>query len=370
MDKILIVAGLSSSLKNFRGDLIKSWLSKGYGVVAAAPGFEAKPWLEKLGVKYYNIPLSRTGLNPLEDINLTIKLKQIIKNEKPDHLFLYTIKSVIYGSLAAYFYKKCKVFSLITGLGYIFTAGLQQKPLLQRIVSWLYRIALRRNSKVFFQNPDDIDAFKKLNIIAADKAFLINGSGVNLDYYRQANLPAETITFLMIARFLTEKGICEYIEAAGLVKAKYPEIVFKLIGWQLEGGPSVISADQTARWKEDGVVEIIAKTEDVRPYIAASSVYVLPSYREGTPRTVLEAMAMGRAIITTDAPGCRETVIDTVNGFLVPVKNSTALAEAMQRFITDPKLAVLMGAESRRIAEEKYDVRKVNRIINEVMGLL
>jgi glycosyltransferase involved in cell wall biosynthesis len=369
MKKVLIVAGFSRSLKNFRGDLIKSWLKKGYGIIAAAPGNEAETWLEELGASYYSIPLSRTGLNPFKDIYLMLQLKKIIKVENPDYLFLYTIKPVIYGSLAAYFYKQCQVFSMITGLGYVFTEGLIQNTLLQKIVVLLYRIALKRNNKGFFQNPDDIDFSIKLKMVNPEKVVLVNGSGVNLDYYQQTVLPTGPITFLLISRLIKEKGISEYVEAAGFIKAKYPEVIFKMIGWELEGGQSAISQEQVKIWQQQGNVDIIGETDDVRPYIESASVYVLPSYREGTPRTVLEAMAMGRAIITTDVPGCRETVVEGLNGFLVSAGDSTALASAMEYFVNQPELIESMGKASRKIAEEKYDVQKVNQVINEAMGL-
>ena len=369
MKKILIIAGFSGSLKLFRGDLIKSWLKQGHEVIAAAPGDKSRAWLEQLGAKYFCIPLIRTGLNPFQDIYLIFQLNKLIKTEKPDYLFLYTIKPVIYGSLAAYLSKYCRVYSMITGLGYLFTKGLNQNTLLPRIVVFLYRIALKRSNLVFFQNPDDIDFFTKLKVVSLEKVVMINGSGVNLDYYRQAALPAGPLTFLLIARLLKEKGITEYVEAASLVKEKYPKVIFRMIGWDLEGGQSAISQEQVKIWQQQGNVDIIGETDDVRPYVKSASVYVLPSYREGTPRTILEAMAMGRAIITTDVPGCRETVVEGLNGFLVPAGDSMALAAAMECFIAKPELIESMGQASRKIAEEKYDVQKVNQVINKAMGL-
>ena len=369
MAKIMIVAGLGSSLIRFRGDLIKSWLGLGYDVVAAAPGREVEQQLKELGVPYYSIPLKRTSLNPLADLALTCSLIRIIKKEKPAYLFLYTVKPVIYGSLAALLNRKVKVYSMITGLGYVFSGKPGKRTFLETLVTWLYGFALKRNKLVFFQNPDDCNAFINLKIVTADKALQINGSGVNVDYFKPVNLPIGPPAFLLIARLLREKGIAEFMEAARVIKTKYPETRFSMVGWSFDENPSAISATQVEQWLDEGFVEIYGETDDVRPYIAAASVYVLPSYREGTPRTVLEAMAMGRPIITTDVPGCRETVVDGLNGFLVPVRDSEALVKAMERFIKEPELITQMGAESHRIAEEKYDVHKVNNVINEAMVL-
>lgn len=368
MSTIMIIASLASSLLRFRGELIEDWLGKGLEVYAAAPGADIKEDLRKKGVTYFALALQRTGLNPFKDFQLFLQLVKIYQQVKPDYLFLYTIKPVIYGSIAAFIIPECKVFSMITGLGYIFTED-QASNWLRALVTWLYRFALKRSDQVFFQNPDDFKLFSNLSIVKPEKIVLVNGSGVNLDYYHKTVVPDGPPVFLLIARLLKEKGIAEYIEAAARVKKEHPEAVFRMICWQLEGGPSVISNAQVESWKQDGLVEIYGEVADVRPLLAEASVYVLPSYREGTPRTVLEAMAIGRAIITTDVPGCRETVEEGVNGYLVPLKDSKKLAEAMKRFILEPELIARMGAESRKIAEQKYDVHIVNKEINQAMGL-
>ena len=230
-------------------------------------------------------------------------------------------------------------------------------------------MALKGNTKVFFQNPDDMELFAELNLIrGTEQAVLINGSGVDIEHYREVRPVTEKIVFLLIARLIRDKGLYEYVEAARIIKQHYPEVVFRLVG-PFDSNPTAISEATVNQWQGEGVIEYAGETKDVRPYIAGSSVYVLPSYREGTPRTVLEAMSMGRPIITTDAPGCRETVIHGKNGYLVPVKNLDALVEALERFIANPELIPIMGKESRKIAEEKYDVRKVNATILNTMGL-
>lgn len=371
MAKIMIIGGFGSSLVRFRGDLIRSWLGAEHEVIAAAPELEVAGQLAAWGVPFERIPLNRTGMNPIKDLALLIHIRKIVKLHKPTHLFLYTAKPVIYGSLATWGIIGCRIYSMITGLGHVFTKTSCSGGLLRNLVEQLYRFAFRLNERVFFQNPDDRDLFVNKGLVSSEKVMLINGSGVNIDYYCQMDLPEKKNVFLMIARLLKEKGFREYIMAAGLVKQKYPEAEFLLVGWDLCDNQSTISQAEVERWIKEGAVQFYNETEDVRPIIASSSVYVLPSYyREGTPRSVLEAMAMGRPIITSDSPGCRETVEEGVNGFLVPVRNVDALAEAMERFISEPELIAKMGAESRRIAEEKYDVHKVNAVINQAMGLI
>jgi glycosyltransferase involved in cell wall biosynthesis len=369
-NRILIIASLDSSLIRFRGDLIKSWIAAGYEVHAAAPGMSTKESMHKLGAEYYSLPLKRVGLNPLEDIYLLYSLIMLMVKIKPGYMFLYTAKPVIYGSIAAYFCRPCQVYAMITGLGSVFTDIKIKSKIIRLLITVLYKIGLKRNRTVFFQNPDDLKLFTERNIVNQTKAVLVNGSGVNLDYFRFVPAVVEPIVFLLIARLMFEKGIVEYVEAARLIKARYPQAIFRLVGWRLESGLGMIADKQVEVWKNEGVVQIAGETDDVRPFIAESSVYVLPSYREGTPRTVLEAMAMGRPIITTDAPGCRETVTDGVNGYLVPTRDIKALAAAMERFILEPELISQMGKASRKIAEDKYDVQKVNKVINKAMGLL
>ncbi|HHV77979.1 MAG TPA: glycosyltransferase family 4 protein [Syntrophothermus lipocalidus] len=369
MARILIVSHYAKSLLNFRGELIKKMVELGHEVVALGPeaGFEEK--LKDLGAGYIQIPLERTGLNPLRDISTLLALVLEMRKLKPDVVFSYAVKPVIYGSLAARAAGVPAVYSMITGVGSVFLEESGRYNLLARLVKLLYKAALRSNHVVFFQNPDDLLLFKKKCLLPSDcKAVLVNGSGVNVQRFSYVEPPLKPISFLLVARLIYHKGIREYVEAARLLKTRYPEVLFKLLG-PLDTNPSAIGEKELETWVNEGVIEYLGETDDVRPYLAACSVYVLPSYREGTPRSVLEAMAVGRPVITTDVPGCRETVKDGVNGFLVPVKNSVALAEAMERFILNPEMIVEMGKKSREIAEQKYDVHKVNRVILEAMGL-
>lgn len=370
MAKVVIISQYSPSLIIFRGDLIRAMVELGHEVVCLGPeaGFEQP--LQELGADYRQIPLHRTGLNPLKDVKTLFSLRKVLKEIKPDIVFSYTVKPIVYGSIAAHLAGVRQMYAMITGLGYVFIGQTFKQRLLTQIVAFLYRRGLKYNQIVFFQNPDDLHLFVSKSIVPKTaKPVLVNGSGVNIEKFAFAPPKLSPVTFLLIARLIKDKGILEYVEAARLLKQKYPDARFRLLG-PLDINPAAITQEQLERWSKEGIIKYLGKTNDVRPYIADASVYVLPSYREGTPRSVLEAMSMGRPIITTDAPGCRETVIDGKNGFLVPVKDVDALKSAMEKFIQEPDLISQMGKQSRIIAEEKYDVRKVNRAILQEMGLL
>jgi len=343
----------------------------GHKVICLGPeaGFEQP--LQELGADYRQIPLHRTGLNPLKDVKTLFSLRKVLKEIKPDIVFSYTVKPIVYGSIAAHMAGVRRMYALISGLGYVFIGQTFKQRLLTQIVAFLYRRGLKYNQVVFFQNPDDLHLFVSKSIVPKTvKPVLVNGSGVNIEKFAFAPPKLSPVTFLLIARLIKDKGILEYVESARLLKQKYPAAKCQLLG-PLDINPAAITQEQLERWTKEGIIEYLGKTNDVRPYIADASVFVLPSfYREGTPRSVLEAMSMGRPIITTDAPGCRETVIDGKNGFLVSVKDVDALKSAMEKFILEPDLISQMGKQSRIIAEEKYDVRKVNRAILKEMGLL
>jgi len=368
--KIVIISHYSPSLINFRGDLIRAMVELGHKVICLGPeaGFEQP--LQELGADYRQIPLHRTGLNPLKDVKTLFSLRKVLKETKPDVVFSYTVKPIVYGSIAAHMAGVRRMYAMIEGLGYVFIGQSLKQKFLRQLVCFLYHKALKYNKAVFFLNPDDMRLFVDNSIVPkAVKPVLLNGIGVNIEKFAFAPPKLSPVTFLLIARLIKDKGILEYVESARLLKQKYPAAKFQLLG-PLDINPAAITQEQLERWSKEGIIEYLGKTNDVRPYIAEASVYVLPSYREGTPRSVLEAMSMGRPIITTDAPGCRETVIDGKNGFLVPVKDVDALKSTMEKFILKPDLIVQMGEQSRIIAEEKYDVRKVNRVILQEMGLL
>lgn len=369
--KFLLIASFPESILTFRGSLIASLLSRGLDVNVAAPGLPVgnalRGALEAKGVQVHNIPLQRTGINPIKDSLLLWRLFLLIRTTQPDFVLGYTIKPLIYGSLSAWLARVPHRYALVTGLGFAFTG--ERRGFLRFLIKRLYRLAFGKADKVFFQNPDDQGLFRELGILAhKTPSVVVNGSGVDLTDYGVVPLPDSPPKFLMIARLLGDKGVREYAKAAREIRNGNPDIRFGLVGW-IDVNPDAISKAELDAWVEEGTIEFLGRLDDVRPAIADTTVYVLPSYREGTPRTVLEAMAMGRPIITTDAPGCRETVIDGENGFLVPTHSVDDLVAAMQKFIDDPALAERMGKRSREIAEDKYDVHKVNAVMLREMGI-
>lgn len=380
--KFLLVASYPDSLLNFRWSLIRALQAAGLTVHVAAPdiavGSSLRANLESRGVVVHDIYLRRTGTNPLHDLGTLLSLYRLIGKLSPDFFLGYTIKPVIYGTLTAFWVGVPRCFALITGLGYAFQGDAaagekQQRGFLKALVQRLYGLALRGAHKVFFQNPDDEALFRQLGILKPSvTSVVVNGSGVDVDQYAVVPLPTASedgqLFFLLIARLLGDKGVREYVEAARLIKKNYPSVVFKLVGW-IDENPDSIRQQELEAWIAEGIIEFLGRLSDVRPAIGGCSIYVLPSYREGTPRTVLEAMAMGRAIITTDVPGCRETVVDGDNGFLVPVKSVNELAAAMEKFIAAPELVERMGKRSRAIAESKYDVNAVNAVMLREMGI-
>lgn len=378
--KFLMISSFLPSVLNFRGKLLEAIHCQGNEIHIIAPDLELfQPEMDKLkslGYSVYSVEMQRTGTDPIADIKTLFEIYKIIRKIQPDYVLSYTIKPVIYGTLAAYLAKVPNRFSLITGLGYAFqnVDSTSKRSTFQKIVHWLYKQALIRSSKVFFQNPDDLALFQQLNLLSnMVPAVVVNGSGVNVTDFEVVILPRAVngevkVTFLLIARLLEDKGIREYIEAAKLIKKEYPQIKFNLVGW-IDENPTAIKQEELDEWIDQKVIKYWGKLSDVRPAIADSSIYVLPSYREGTPRTVLEAMSMGRAIITTDAPGCRETVIHGENGYLVEVKSVSSLEAAMKNFIINPELIVSMGIRSREIALNKYDVNQVNHHMMTEMGI-
>lgn len=370
--RILVIAGFAESIVTFRGALLEALARAGCEVHVAAPGVESTAQLgSSHGLHEYglhDVPLARAGTNPFADAKSLFALYRLMRRLRPDIVLPYTIKPVIYGTLAAWLARVPRRFALVTGLGYAFTG--ERQGLVNRVVRLLYRAALARTGKVFFQNPDDERLFRDLGIVPARVAsVVVNGSGVDVAAYAATPVQPGGPVFLLISRLLGDKGVREFAEAARRIRATAPDARFQLVGW-IDENPDSITQAELDDWVSSGVVEFLGKLADVRPAIAGCTVYVLPSaYREGTPRTVLEAMAMGRPIITTDAPGCRETVIEGENGYLVPVRSVDALAVAMQRFVDDPSLAQRMGRRSRQIAEDRYDVHKVNAVMLHEMGI-
>ena len=367
---MLLNSSYGQSLVNFRARLIEELVAAGHQVHVTAPDFD-QPLIARLagmGAEAHRVPLARTGIGPLSDLRYALSIRRLIRRIGADLVVSYTSKPNIWASVAAGSLG-VRSASLITGLGYAFTEG---RGLKRKVVSLasriLYRLATGRNYVVIFQNPDDRADFIAAGCLSdPSKARLVNGSGVDLDFYSPSPLPARPV-FLMIARLLGAKGVREYVAAALQVLSRRNDARFLLAGYRDEG-PDCIPAGELDGWIGKGI-EYLGPLVDVRPAIRQSSVYVLPSYREGTPRSVLEAMAMGRPIITTDVPGCRETVVHGRNGLLVPPRDWESLAAAMENLIEQPNLREEMGARSLKLCRSKYDVDEVNTSLLEHLGLL
>jgi glycosyltransferase involved in cell wall biosynthesis len=353
---VVLLASYAPSLLAFRGPLMLALQRRGYQVIAAGPPCaETAAALQAMGMRYEPVLGIRTSTNPIGDIAYFVRLAALLRRTRPKAIIAYTAKPVIWGSLAAKLVRIENRFAIITGVGSILMRS--RRTLLGTLLKRLYRLSLSTCQRIAFQNPDDRNEFVEQGLVNAERTFQVNGSGVQLDHYQPASPPDQPV-FLLIARLLADKGIREYAAVARILKARFPHARFRLAGW-FDANPTALSREEVEGWVKAGFIEYAGHLDDVRPEIAGALVYVLPSYREGTPRTVLEAMAMGRAIVTTDAPGCRETVRHEWNGLLVAPKNIDQLATAMERLILDPALAVTMGKRSRELAVDKYDAGKV-----------
>ncbi len=362
--KLLIVASTPESIIPFRGKLILGFCNLGIKVHICAPFTEehkniVKELRNNYSVEPHATDLGKASMNILSDFRYLIRLIKITKSVKPDLMLCYTMKPVVYGSIAGWIAKVPVRVSMITGLGFLFSNSHNVLNLgLQFIGKVLLSFSLRKNNTIFFQNTDDKKLLSQKKITGKNQlTFVTNGSGVDLKFYNVRPLPCEP-SFLLIARMINNKGIREYAEAIRQVKKSYPSITFSMVGG-LEENIDGINCKDIQSWIAEGLLEYKGSLSDVRPEIEKCSIFVLPSYREGTPRSVLEAMSMGRAIITTDVAGCRDTVIDGVTGLLVRPKDSSNLAEAMIRLIQDDKLRTEMGQNSRAYAEKKYSDESV-----------
>ena len=372
--RVCLVAGLSRSLLNFRGPLLAALQARGHEVVAIGPmdeGTESvRAELAKRSLAFESIQLARGGLNPRQDLASIRQLQQAFERLRPDVVLAYTAKPVIYSGIAARRVGNIRFFALITGLGYPFMEGGGVKRRMVRVVAeQLYSRSLPVAEMVIFQNPDDEQLVRERRLMPETvPSARVNGSGVDLEAFPPRRLPEAPI-FLMLARLVADKGVHEYVEAARIVRERYPEALFRLAGG-LDPNPAGIQQQELQAWIEAGAIEYLGEVRPVQDALAQCRFYVLPSYREGTPRSVLEAMATGRPIITTDAPGCRETVDHGVNGLLIPPRDAGALADAMIRMIESPDAEVQRMADaSLTLARKKFDVHKVNQRMLDIMGL-
>ena len=371
MTHILLIGALPRSLINFRGDLLKALVSSGHKVTAMAEDAppEIVQQLAEMGVAFRPFPVQRNAMNPLGDIKTLLALRKAYSELQPDIVLAYTIKPVIWGGLALRGNRRVRFYALITGLGFAFQEGGLARRLLAALVSGLYKASFARAARVIFQNPDNRDLFIEKRLVPKEKCALVNGSGVDVDGFSVAPLPADGVVFLTIGRLLGEKGFREYVQAARIVKERYPDAVFRLVG-PTDPSPDGIPLVEVQSWQKAGCIEYLGETKDVRPHLHVSSIFVLPSYYlEGIPRTILEALAVGRPILTTDNAGCRETIVSGENGFLVPVRDAQALAERMIWFVEHRQEWQRMAERSRQMAEERFDVHKVNADLMAIMEL-
>lgn len=369
MIKLALIGGIPESLINFRGVLLDDLVCRGVDVHAIsgqASGLTLEQLKEKK-VSFHAAPVARNSLNPIADIWLLIRLIFILLKLKPSVVVSYTIKPIIWGGFAARF-TNARFIALVTGLGFAFQGDSLKRRMLTRAVTFLYKASLKKADAVIFQNADNARLFITLGIVDPARCHVVNGSGVNTSHFYLAPLKQENInevSFLCVARLLKEKGLSEYAVAANIVKHTYPHAEFKLVGPE-DPSPDGLDLNEVMGW--DGIT-YLGESNDVRPYIAESHVYVLPSYHEGLPRSTQEAMSMGRPVITTNAVGCKETVNEGINGFKVDVGDSIGLAERMVWCIENKDKLSAMGMESRKMVEDKFDVHKVNAHILKIMGI-
>ena len=368
--KLVLSANTAWNIANFRAGLIRALQSEGWEVVAAAPRDEHVAAIEALGCRFAELPVDNGKTNPVADLGLLHAYRRLFERERPRAFLGFTIKPNVYGSIAAHRLGIPAV-NNIAGLGATFI----KRSWVTHVVRWLYRRALSRSHRVLFQNEDDRALFVSMGLVDAARSERVPGSGIDLSHFSAgAPLPSAKAggrRFLLIARMLEDKGVIEYVEAARRLARERPVAHCSLLGYVDVRNPSAISAAQMQAWVDEGIVHFLGDTKDVRPFIADADCVVLPSYREGVPRSLLEAAAMGRPIVTTDAPGCKDVVDDGVNGWKVPVADADALADAMRRVTDLPRAALeAMGRASRAKAEREFDERLVTAAYVRVLRRL
>ncbi len=370
--KILLIANQAKSTYNFWSVLISHIQQAGHELVCCVPHEKNCQYIDLLksnNIKVITYSLKRNTISPWQDVKTIVKLCRIFQQEQPHQIFTFAIKPVIYANIAAKL-TGITAYSCITGLGLSFE---QSKSIfrkcLHNIVTLLYKISLHNSAGIIFQNQNDKQVFLQKNIIQSNaNTLLCNGTGVNTKhFYMQTDFP-KAITFLLIARLLKAKGISEFAHAAKILKAKYSNINFQLLG-PAEQGLGALSLQQVMEWQQLGYIKYLGEAHDVRQFISESSVVVLPSYREGLSCSLMEAMSMGRPIVASRVPGCMELIHENKNGFLVKAKDEITLANALEKFIINPQLIVTMGSHSRHMAEKSFDANIVALQIMQFMHL-
>ncbi len=366
--KFLIIGSRTKMHINFRGDLIKEISDKGYEVVTICPQTGYEEQLKILGSRFIEVYNKKDKISPLDNIKYFISLYRIIKKEKPDKLLAYTIKPVIFGCIAAKMAGVKEIYSLITGLGFVYTVNNIKTKIIRIFTSIGYKEAFKCCKKVIFQNKEDRDKLVNEKYLKIEKAEVVDGSGVNMDRFKFSNLP-NNMNFLMIARMLKSKGVKEYFEAARIIKEKYKNVKFTFIG-AADSKQDEISKKDLKEYQDNNIVDYYDEVDDVRKFIEECSVFVLPSYyREGIPRSILEALSVGRPIITTNSVGCRETVLDEKNGFLIEPRNIEELVDKMEYCIKNKEQLKEMGKSSYEYCKNRFDVHIINNNMLKIMDI-
>ncbi|MBR3329241.1 glycosyltransferase family 4 protein [Candidatus Saccharibacteria bacterium] len=364
---ILVIAPKTSNLISFRGDLLCDLRKKDCKIVAVVPEDEEKKFFKQNGIKVRLINLDKNSLSIFGGVSYYRNLKKIIKEEKPDKVFSYTIKPVIFGSIAAKKAGVKDIYSLICGLGILFCSDSWKIKLLRPIGGAMYKYALKNNKKVIFQNKEDIAEFVGRGYVKQSQCELVNGSGVNLKKFVRNKLPKNKVSFLMVSRILKEKGVLEYFKAAKIVKEKYPETEFVFAG-AVDKNKNAVDMEMLQPFIIEGIVKCMINSKEIPKLLAESSVFVLPSYyREGIPKALIEATAMGRPIITTDTPGCKETVVEGKNGMFIKVKRANDLADKMIWMIKHRDKLQEMGDKSFEMCKEKFTIDIIDSRMMEIM---
>ncbi|MEN3939813.1 glycosyltransferase family 4 protein [Prosthecobacter sp. SYSU 5D2] len=377
--KVVVLTADANTLVYHRGDLIRDMAASGCEVVtSAAEDYpHVREYLAAAGVRHEAIRMVRSQVNLAKDWITWLDMFRLFKREKPDALFAYTIKSVVYGCVVARLAGVPKVYALLPGLGFTFV---KPETLKQSLVQWaskaLHRFALQRADVIFMQNRDDVQLFTELRMLPKGVPVHVTaGSGVNLEEYPHvplegdADIAAGRIRFVLVSRLLISKGVCVFAEAARKIKARYPLAEFHLVG-PFDPNPNRVPEAEVEAWVKEGILIHHGMVRDVPALLKGMHVFCLPTwYREGVPHASLEALSTGRAMITTDSVGARECVPEGKNGFLVPTRDADAVARAMEFFLENPAQIAVMGLASRRLAEEVFDVKIVNGIILRAMGI-
>ena len=366
--KILVISPKNKTVFNFRSDLIRDMIAQGHEVLVVGPNLEYVDDIYALGVsKFIEVKLVKDNTSISGDLHYLKQLKQVMREHKPDLVFSYTIKPVIYGSIAAKKAGVPRIYAMVTGLGRVYASGGIKARAIRLVTKMLYKRAFKACNRVIFQNRDDIEELLAQGYLCKEKTVCVNGSGVNMERFIRTPLPEEPV-FLMVSRIIREKGVMEYCQAARIVKQQFPNARFILLGG-FDSSIGALKPEDLQPYVDEGSIEFPGEVKDPVSYYQQAAVFVLPSYyREGLPRTLLEAMSCGRVIVTTDWPGCREPVEDGVNGYMIPVKDADVLADRLLKLAGDRDLRETMAEAAYTACKEKYEVGIINQQMRQVMG--